>query len=172
MDEQMDIIRMEPYDFFGFDGPTVDSPLTHTTYFRTERAKKGYAWLIRKCDNYHLIIPPSQEHTIKDMLTAKFIHVVFGSVRTTILFDDLSLAPLFLQIDNQQIFGIFKDVVDKPMRKGFLAIYIFGEKGKDDTDTVKEVGRMDLWISRSFEQTPYEYRRLTTDELSHYRPQE
>jgi len=172
MDEQIDIIRMEPYDFFGFKSPTSDSPLSHTTYFRTERAKKGYVWLLRKCDNYHLIIPPSVEHTIEDMLTAKFVHIIFGTARATILFDDLSSAPFFLQIDNHQIFGMFNDVVDKPRRKGFLAVYKCGEIGKDLMDTVKEVGRMDLWISRSFEQTPYKIRYLTTDELNHYRPQE
>jgi hypothetical protein len=168
--ENMEVVKMESYDFHGFKGPTSDSPLLHTNYFRTERATKGFVLLLRKCDNYHLIVPSSNENAIKDMTTGKFAHVVFGTARTTIVFDDLSSSPMVLQIGNQQIFGVFNDVVDKPSRKGFLAIYKLGERGKDGTDTAKETGRMDLWISRTFEQTPYKIRYLTSEELNQYQP--
>jgi len=57
-------VAVEPYDFhsFGPMGATkeerANSPLKSTSYFRTGRAKNGFIWIVRKYDNYHLIIPP------------------------------------------------------------------------------------------------------------------
>lgn len=172
------VVSMEPYDFHSFasiegtEEEQSNSPLKSTSYFRSERAKAGFIWLVKKCDNYHLIIPPKIENQIDDMLTGRFAQVVVGTKKTTIVFDDLSNSPMITNFDNQQMQGRFDDVQDKPRRKGYLAVYKLGQKQPDEiADEVIEVGRMDLWINRTFSNNngPVSIRALTTAELQQYK---
>lgn len=166
-------VSMESCDFhaFGPMGTTEEeqasSPLKSTSYFRTDRAKHGFIWIVRKCNNYHLIIPPLAEETIEEMLTGKFCQVCSGNTMSTIVFEDFSPAPFAIQCDNNQIGGIFDDAYDKPKRKGYLAIYKKGKVCPDELgDEVIEVGRMDLWVNRAF--TDNAIRKLTEQERSLY----
>ncbi len=169
-------VSMEPYDFhsFGPMGATeeeqANSPLKTTSYFRTERAKAGFIWLVRKCDNYHLIVPPLVEEAIEEMLTGKYAQVCYGTSKTIISFDDLSGVPMVTYFDSQQILGMFDDAYDKPKRKGFLAIYKKGEEHPDDiADECIEVGRMDLWVNRTFGSIDYiDIRKLTEEQKHQY----
>lgn len=155
-------------EFYQFDVREcmADSPVFATNYFRSDPAKKGFIQLLRKCNNYHLMIPPMLEDQIDDILTGKFAQVLFGSTMTTIVFDDLSSCPMVLNFDNQQILGMFDDLQDKPRRKGYLAIYILGDQRPDEiADQVIEVGRMDLWVNR---QLGSKIRMLSKEELKSY----
>ena len=167
------VVKMEKMDFHTFRAVAEqleDSPLATTNYFRSDRANKGFILLLRKCDNYHLVVPESNENAIKEFLTGKYAQVSFGTARTTVVFEDLSGNPMILQFDNQQILGLFDDAYDKPKRKGFLAIYKLGKKCVADiADEVVEVGRIDLWVNRTFNTNPYKIRKLTTEERNKYK---
>ena len=153
----------------------ADTPLSATNFFSSDMAKNGFVYLLKKCGNYHLMIPPQIEGQIDEILTGKFAHVVVGTNMTTIIFDDLSDTPMSLNFDNQQILGMFEDIQDKPRRKGFLAVYKLGQTQPDKfADKVTEVGRMDLWISRtlgtviSLSTGTFKARQLTKTELTQY----
>lgn len=164
-------VNQDRYDFhtFGICDEMADSPLATTNYFRTDRAKKGFILLLRKCDNYHLIVPPLAEETIDEILTGKYAQVCYGTPKTIISFDDLSRNPMAVYFDSRQISGMFDDAYDKPKRKGFLAIYKKGEEHPDELDDeVVEVGRMDLWVNRILDTNPYKIRGLTTEEQDMY----
>jgi hypothetical protein len=114
-------------------------------------------------------VPEMHESQIAEILTGKYAQVAYGTSRTTIIFEDFSMNPMILNFDNVQIFGMM-DAYDKPKRKGFLAIYKLGKKcvGKN-ADEVVEVGRMDLWINRTFENIPFKIRSLKTEERNMYK---
>ena len=166
-------VKLEGYDFHTFDvcaENMADSPLARTNYFRSDRAQKGFLHLLKKCSNYHLIVTEVHEDKIHEMMTGKYALISFGTTMTTIIFEDLTMTPYFLHCDNQQIAGFFDDLQDKPRKKGFLAIYKLGKKCADDlTDEVVEVGRMDLWASRTFETDPSRIRCLTIEESNKYK---
>lgn len=164
-------VKLEAYDFhsFGVCSHMKDSPLATTNYFRSDRADKGFIHLIRKCDNYHLLVPEIHESQIAEILTGKYAQVAYGTAMTTIIFEDFSMNPMILNFDNMQISGIM-DAYDKPKRKGFLAIYKLGKKCADENaDEVVEVGRMDLWINRTFEANPFKIRNLTVEQRNMYK---
>lgn len=171
MNKNETTVKLEAYDYhaFGECAQMKDSPLASTNYFRSDRADKGFFWLIRKCDNYHLLVPEIHEGQIGELLTGKYAHISHGTTRTVIVFEDFSVSPMILEFDNRQFLGMM-NVFDKPKRKGFLAIYKLGQKHDDDiADEVTEVGRMDLWVNRTFTTDPYEIRRLTSEERNMYK---
>ena len=173
MSKNQKTVKKEAYDFHAFDicvENMADSPLATTNYFRSDRAQKGFLHLLKKCSNYHLLVPEMHEDKICEMMTGKYALISFGSTMTTIIFEDLSITPSFFHFDNQQIAGFFDDLQDKPRRKGFLAIYRQGKACVDNAvDKVVEVGRMDLWVSRTFETDPSKIRCLTIEESNKYK---
>lgn len=95
----MTIIKVEN------DGQRIAS----TNYWDTPNAKAGYAYMSINAGAYRLLIPPSQEEWVKDMVTASEVVITRGPWMAQgkrdayeLLFDDHSDSPFALHMVAEQ----------------------------------------------------------------------